>query len=103
MARLRFALAASHAGHGLAGGRVTDIAQLTESVDTLKVSFEDHRYICSNQIATAVYLAFHLRKPVLIEGPPEKLVREEELRSIYSVDMQVLPHPSLPHRVAIVK
>ena len=70
MARLRFALAESHAGHGLAGGRVTDIAQLTESVDTLKVSFEDHRYICSNQIATAVYLAFHLRKPVLIEGPP---------------------------------
>ena len=49
---------------------MTDIAQLTESVDTLKVSFEDHRYICSNQIATAVYLAFHLRKPVLIEGPP---------------------------------
>lgn len=40
---------------------------------------------------------------LLIEGPPEKLVREEELRSIYSVDMQVLPHPSLPHRVAIVK
>ena len=26
-------------------------------------------YIATNEIATAVYLAHHLRKPVLIEGP----------------------------------
>jgi MoxR-like ATPase len=39
-------------------------------VDSLKKHFENHRYICSDQIATAVYLAFHLQKPVLIEGPP---------------------------------
>ncbi len=39
-------------------------------MDSLKNHFEVHRYICSNQIATAVYLAYHLRKPVLIEGPP---------------------------------
>ncbi|HAO54655.1 MAG TPA: ATPase [Gammaproteobacteria bacterium] len=43
---------------------------MAESVDSLRSNFEDHRYICSNQIATAVYLAYHLRKPVLIEGPP---------------------------------
>lgn len=49
---------------------VTDIDQLTQSVDSLRDQFEQHKYICSNQIATAVYLAFHLRKPVLIEGPP---------------------------------
>jgi|TARA_Y100000994_G_C15611983_1_gene409274 MoxR-like ATPase len=49
---------------------VTDIDQMAESVDSLRSNFEDHRYICSNQIATAVYLAYHLRKPVLIEGPP---------------------------------
>ena len=49
---------------------MTDIQQLAESVDSLKDSFEVHRYICSDQIATAVYLAYHLRKPVLIEGPP---------------------------------
>ena len=49
---------------------MTDIDQLTQSVDSLKEQFEQHKYICSNQIATAVYLAFHLRKPVLIEGPP---------------------------------
>ncbi|MYD79079.1 MAG: MoxR family ATPase [Gammaproteobacteria bacterium] len=49
---------------------MTEIQKLAESVDSLKNNFEDHRYICSNQIATAVYLAYHLRKPVLIEGPP---------------------------------
>ena len=49
---------------------MTDIQKLAESVDSLKASFEDYRYICSSQIATAVYLAYHLRKPVLIEGPP---------------------------------
>jgi MoxR-like ATPase len=49
---------------------VTDIEQIASSVDSLKKHFENHRYICSDQIATAVYLAFHLQKPVLIEGPP---------------------------------
>ena len=49
---------------------MTDIEQIASSVDSLKKHFENHRYICSDQIATAVYLAFHLQKPVLIEGPP---------------------------------
>ncbi len=47
-----------------------DISNITQSVAAIKAAFEEHRYICSDQIATAVYLAFHLRKPVLIEGPP---------------------------------
>ena len=47
-----------------------NIERVTESVEALKAGFEAHRYICSDQIATAVYLAYHLRKPVLIEGPP---------------------------------
>ena len=47
-----------------------DITQLTASVEVLKAAFDEHRYICSDQIATAVYLAYHLRKPILIEGPP---------------------------------
>jgi len=47
-----------------------DIAKLAESVDSLKAGFEAHRYICSDQIATAVYLAYQLQKPILIEGPP---------------------------------
>ena len=49
---------------------MTDIATIAASVDSLKAGFEAHRYICSNRIATAVYLALHLQKPILIEGPP---------------------------------
>ena len=49
---------------------MTDIAQIVSSVPSLRQALETHRYICSEQIATAVYLAYHLRKPVLIEGPP---------------------------------
>ncbi len=67
---------------------MTDIQKLAESVDSLKDSFEDHRYICSNQIATAVYLAYHLRKPVLIEGPPG--VGKTELAKT-TADMFALP------------
>lgn len=33
-------------------------------------SFARHGYICNDQIATTVYLAAQLRKPVLVEGPP---------------------------------
>jgi MoxR-like ATPase len=49
---------------------VPDIEQIASSVESIRKTFEQHRYICSNQIATAVYLAYHLKKPVLIEGPP---------------------------------
>ena len=49
---------------------MTDIARLVASVEALKENFEAHRYICGDRIATAVYLAYHLGKPVLIEGPP---------------------------------
>ena len=67
---------------------MTDIDQMAESVDSLRSNFEDHRYICSNQIATAVYLAYHLRKPVLIEGPPG--VGKSELAKT-TADMFQLP------------
>ncbi len=53
-----------------ASANAAKIEKIVESVDSLKADFEDHRYICSDQIATAVYLAYHLRKPILIEGPP---------------------------------
>ena len=46
------------------------IENTTESVTAIRENLEAHRYICSDQIATAVYLAYHLRKPILIEGPP---------------------------------
>ncbi len=47
-----------------------NIEKITASVDAIRDEFESHRYICSDQIATAVYLAYHLQKPILIEGPP---------------------------------
>mgnify|MGYP001181354893 CR=1 FL=1 len=47
-----------------------DIDSIAGSVAALKESFEAHNYICSDQIATAVFLAYQLRKPILIEGPP---------------------------------
>ncbi len=40
------------------------------SVQEIEKGFEAFGYICSTSIATAVYLAFHLRKPILVEGPP---------------------------------
>ena len=47
-----------------------DTEKLAESVSSLQAAFEAHRYICSEEIATAVFLAYQLRKPILIEGPP---------------------------------
>ena len=39
-------------------------------VATIQTQFAQANYICNPQIATAVFLAHHLQKPVLIEGPP---------------------------------
>lgn len=40
------------------------------TVELIQQNFEKQNYICSKQIATAVFLAHQLSKPVLIEGPP---------------------------------
>lgn len=40
------------------------------NVEVIQQNFEELHYICSLQIATAVFLAYHLEKPILIEGPP---------------------------------
>ena len=40
------------------------------SVNVIQDNFEALGYICNQQIATAVFLAYHLEKPILIEGPP---------------------------------
>lgn len=49
---------------------MADVENIAGSVDSLKQNLERHNYICSDQIATAVYLAYQLGKPILIEGPP---------------------------------
>ncbi|MEC7917509.1 MAG: AAA family ATPase, partial [Pseudomonadota bacterium] len=41
-----------------------------DSIKAISKGFAKHNYVCSNQIATAVYLANELDKPILIEGPP---------------------------------
>ncbi len=46
------------------------VKNIAASVESLQQSLESHQYICSKQIATAVYIANQLEKPVLIEGPP---------------------------------
>jgi MoxR-like ATPase len=40
------------------------------SIDVIERGFESAGYICDKNIATAIYLACHLRKPILVEGPP---------------------------------
>jgi len=49
---------------------MNDITSLTGTAGSLKAALEAHHYICSDEVATAVFLAYHLKKPVLIEGPP---------------------------------
>ncbi len=39
------------------------------SIDTVQQAFKQAGYICSRQIATTVYLAYQLCKPILVEGP----------------------------------
>ncbi|MDX1803049.1 MAG: MoxR family ATPase [Alcanivorax sp.] len=41
-----------------------------DSVEEVIASFARQGYICSEQIALAVYLASQLHKPILVEGPP---------------------------------
>ena len=43
---------------------------LMNAAGTIQSGFDQLGYIASADIATAVYLAFHLDKPILIEGPP---------------------------------
>ena len=40
-----------------------------KSIEDIRKGFEDAGYICSQQIATTLYLARHLEKPILVEGP----------------------------------
>jgi len=39
------------------------------SIEVVQREFKQAGYICSRQIATTVYLAYHLCKPILVEGP----------------------------------
>jgi MoxR-like ATPase len=41
-----------------------------KSIEKIRLGLEGLNYISNTQIATAVFLAYHLDKPILIEGPP---------------------------------
>ena len=56
--------------------------------------FAEHGYICSEQIATAVYLASQLEKPIVFEGPlifrvlePEQFVFQALLQEKVYIDV----------------
>ena len=46
-----------------------DIAQQIPSIDSVETGLASTGYIASRQIATAVFLAMRLQKPILVEGP----------------------------------
>lgn len=52
------------------------------SIDRIRKGFESNGYICNRQIATTLYLAHHLEKPILVEGPAG--VGKTELAKIMS-------------------
>lgn len=45
-------------------------SQATDAIAALQNAFQSGGYICDRDIATAVYLARELEKPILVEGPP---------------------------------
>ncbi len=60
-----------------------DDNQKFASIEQIQKGFVDCGYVCSRQIATTLYVAYHLEKPILIEGPAG--VGKTELGKITSV------------------
>ena len=46
-----------------------ELPRLIRSIDEVDAGLGAAGYIASRQIATAIYIAHHLRKPILVEGP----------------------------------
>ncbi len=44
--------------------------ELVHSIENVVDALRMEGYVCDEQVGTAVYLAHHLNKPVLVEGPP---------------------------------
>src|SRR6202453_4821258 len=51
------------------GGMNDSVVRRIESIDAVDAGLESVGYIPSRQISTAIYLAHHLQKPILVEGP----------------------------------
>ncbi|MEK9808443.1 MAG: MoxR family ATPase, partial [Halieaceae bacterium] len=48
----------------------TSFYQALNDIGGITTDFEQAGYICTTRIATVVYLAAQLNKPILVEGPP---------------------------------
>ena len=46
--------------------------RIIRSIDEVDAGLGAAGYIASRQISTAVYIAHHLKKPILVEGPARK-------------------------------
>jgi MoxR-like ATPase len=57
-----------------------------ESIEDVISKFADEQYICDRRIATIVYLASHLQKPILVEGPAG--VGKTELAKVVASSLQ---------------
>lgn len=49
---------------------IAPAADVRAALATIHAGFDENGYLCSDAIATAVFLATRLDKPVLVEGPP---------------------------------
>ncbi len=56
------------------------------SIDDVINRFAKHNYICNRRIATVVYLASHLGKPILVEGPAG--VGKTELAKVLAASLE---------------
>jgi MoxR-like ATPase len=61
----------------------TELSHLFRSIDAINEGLADLGYICCESIATSLYIACNLNKPVLIEGPPG--VGKTELARVVSL------------------
>ena len=57
------------------------------SMEKIKKGFQDAKYICNQQIANILYLAYHLEKPIIVEGPAG--VGKTELAKIMAVYLDI--------------
>lgn len=65
---------------------MTHPSQPFSSIDEVIERFASHKYICNRRIATVVYLASCLRKPILVEGPAG--VGKTELAKVLAASLQ---------------
>ena len=62
-------------------------AERFASIEAVQRGFDDSGYVCNREIATTLYLAQHLGKPILVEGPAG--VGKTELAKSMAVFAQV--------------